>query len=59
MGNGADFFSRDEEGRQSEYVSVGKAQTVEGIKGRIVKKKGDKETHAARKGGQLGWIGFF
>lgn len=45
MGNGVDFFSRDAAGRRSEYESVGKSETVNGIKGRIIKKKGDKETH--------------
>ena len=45
MGNGADFFSRDEKGRRSEYVSLEPARTVNGVKGHLIKKVGDKETH--------------
>lgn len=36
MGNGADFFSRDEKGRRSEYVSLEPARTVNGVKGHLV-----------------------
>lgn len=46
MGNGADFFSRDAKGRRSEYVSIGPAKTVNGVKGRVVKKVGDPDTHS-------------
>ena len=35
MGNGVDFFSRDEKGRRSEYVSVEPARTVNGVKGHL------------------------
>ncbi|MBR1542165.1 MAG: hypothetical protein IJ628_06095 [Bacteroidaceae bacterium] len=45
MGNGADFFSRDEKGRRSEYVSLEPARTVNGVKGHLIKKKGDSDTH--------------
>lgn len=45
MGNGADFFSRDERGRRSEYVSLAPAKTVNGIKGHLIKKAGDSDTH--------------
>lgn len=45
MGNGADFFSRDAQGRRSEYVSLGKAESVNGVKGHLIKKKGDTDTH--------------
>lgn len=45
MGNGVDFFSRDEKGRRSEYVSVEPARTVNGVKGHLIKKVGDKDTH--------------
>ena len=45
MGNGADFFSRDEKGRRSEYVSLEPARTVNGIKGHLIKKVGDSDTH--------------
>lgn len=43
MGNGADFFSRDENGRRSEYESLEPARTVNGVK--VIKKKGDSDTH--------------
>ena len=45
MGNGADFFSRDERGRRSEYVSLAPARTVNGVKGHLIKKAGDSDTH--------------
>lgn len=45
MGNGADFFSRDEKGRRSEYVSLEPARTVNGVKGHLIKKGGDSDTH--------------
>lgn len=45
MGNGVDFFSRDYKGRQSEYVSMSSARYVNGVKGHLIKKVGDKDTH--------------
>ncbi len=45
MGNGADFFSRDEKGRQSEYEPLEPARTVNGVKGHLIKKVGDSDTH--------------
>lgn len=45
MGNGADFFARDAEGRQSEYESLSPAVTINGIKGHLIKRKGDSDTH--------------
>lgn len=45
MGNGADFFSRDEKGRRSEYEQLAPARIVNGVKGHLIKKVGDKETH--------------
>jgi len=45
MGNGADFFSRDEKGRQSEYESVEPPVTINGVKGHLIRRKGDSETH--------------
>lgn len=45
MGNGVDFFSRDERGRRSEYVSIEPARTVNGVKGHVIKKVGDSDTH--------------
>ncbi|MBP5722279.1 MAG: hypothetical protein J6X18_01660 [Bacteroidales bacterium] len=45
MGNGADFFARDAAGRQSEYDSLSPAVTVNGIKGHLIKRKGDSDTH--------------
>mgnify|MGYP006988921557 FL=1 len=45
MGNGADFFTRDERGRRSEYVSIEPARTVNGVKGHLIKKVGDSDTH--------------
>ena len=46
MGNGADFFSRDEKGRRSEYVSLEPTRTVNGVKGHLIKRKGDKDTYS-------------
>lgn len=45
MGNGVDFFSRDAKGRRSEYVSLSPARYANGVKGHLIKKVGDKETH--------------
>lgn len=45
MGNGKDFFSRDAKGRRSEYVSLGEPMTANGVKGHLVKKRGDSDTH--------------
>ena len=45
MGNGADFFARDAAGRQSEYESLSPAVTINGIKGHLIKRKGDFDTH--------------
>lgn len=45
MGNGADFFSRDEKGRRSEYESLAPARTANGVKGHLIKKVGDRDTH--------------
>jgi hypothetical protein len=45
MGNGVDFFARDERGRRSEYVSLASPVIVNGVKGHLIKKKGDKDTH--------------
>ena len=45
MGNGADFFARDYAGRRSEYTSIMPAVTVNGVKGHVIKKVGDSDTH--------------
>ena len=45
MGNGADFFARDYVGRRSEYVSLSPAVTINGVKGHLIKRKGDSDTH--------------
>lgn len=45
MGNGVDFFSRDAQGRRSEYVSIAPSITVNGVKGTLIKKIGDSDTH--------------
>lgn len=45
MGNGVDFFSRDAEGRRSEYVSLGRKETANGVSGHIIKRKGATDTH--------------
>lgn len=45
MGNGQDFFSRDAAGRRSEYVEITPAVTVNGVKGHLIKKKGDSDMH--------------
>ena len=46
MGNGADFFSRDYKGRRSEYVSLAPAVTINGVKGHLIKRKGNKDTYS-------------
>ena len=45
MGNGADFFSRDAKGRRSEYVAPAPSKIVNGVKGTLIKKRGDSDTH--------------
>lgn len=45
MGNGANFFARDYAGRRSEYTSIVPAFTVNGVKGHVIKKIGDSDTH--------------
>lgn len=45
MGNGRDFFSRDEKGRRSEYTSIAPPKIVNGVKGHLIKRVGDKDTH--------------
>lgn len=45
MGNGADFFSRDAKDRRSEYVALAPSKIVNGVKGTLIKKKGDSDTH--------------
>ena len=45
MGNGVNFFSRDERGRRSEYKSISPAQIVNGVKGHVIKRIGDTDTH--------------
>lgn len=45
MGNGADFFTRDAKGRRSEYNSLAPARIVNGVKGHLIKRDGDTETH--------------
>ncbi len=45
MGNGADFFSRDAKGRRSEYVALAPSKIVNGVKGTLIKKRGDSDTH--------------
>ena len=39
------FFSRDERGRCSEYVSIENAKIINGVKGHLIKKAGDSDTH--------------
>ena len=45
MGNGVNFFSRDEKGRRSEYEELMPSKIVNGVKGTLIKKIGDKDTH--------------
>ena len=45
MGNAANFFTLDEAGRSSEYVSLGRKETENGVTGHLIKKKGSKDTH--------------
>lgn len=46
MGNAANFFSRDERGRRSEYISLMPAKIVNGVKGHLIKKAGDSDIQA-------------
>lgn len=46
MGNGVDFFSRDEKGRRSEYVSISPARIVNGVQGHLIKQVGASDTHS-------------
>ena len=45
MGNGSDFFARNEKGRRSEYTKLAPSITINGVKGTLIKKVGDKDTH--------------
>ena len=45
MGNGADFLARDAMGRQSEYTSLAPAVTINGVKGHLIKRNEDSDTH--------------
>lgn len=45
MGNSVDFFSHDAKGRRSEYVAIAPPRTINGVKGTIIKKVGDSDTH--------------
>lgn len=47
MGNAANFFSRDERGRRSEYISLMPAKIVNGVKGHLIKKAGDSDIHTS------------
>ena len=47
MGNGANFFSRDEKGRRSEYTALESSKIATGVKGTLIKKVGDKDTHTS------------
>jgi hypothetical protein len=46
MGNDAEFLRGGRRGDNSEYVTVGSAKIVNGIKGKIVKRRGDSDTHS-------------
>lgn len=46
MGNGADFLAGARYGDNSEYVSIGPARNINGIRGKIVKRRGDSDTHS-------------
>lgn len=47
MGNAQNFFARDDKGRRSEYTIVKKygSKTINGIKGSVIKRIGDSDTH--------------
>lgn len=45
MGNASNFFTLDERGRTSEYVSLGRKETVNGVTGHLIKQKGANDTH--------------
>ena len=46
MGNGVDFFSRDEKGRRSEYTALEPSKIVNGVKGTVIKKNGDRKKNS-------------
>lgn len=47
MGTAVDFFSRDEKGRREEYTPLAPSKIVNGVKGTLLKKVGDKDTHTS------------
>lgn len=46
MGNGAEFLSGHKRGADSEYISIGPAITIGGIKGRLIMRRGGSATHS-------------
>lgn len=47
MGRSSDFFAQSEAARHSEYVSLAPPIVVNGVKGHLIKKKGDRDTHTS------------
>ena len=45
MGNAKDFLKKDKKERLSEYDPLEPQRIVNGVKGHLIKKKGDKDTH--------------
>ena len=45
MGNDVNFFSLAPKGRRSEYVALAPSKIVNGVKGSLIKKRGDTDTH--------------
>lgn len=47
MGNGVDFLNGGgKRGDDSEYVQIGATKTINGVKGHIVKRRGDSDDHS-------------
>ena len=45
MGNGYDYYVLGESKEDSEYVTIGTAKVINGVKGKIVKRRNDSDTH--------------
>jgi hypothetical protein len=47
MGNGRDFYSGVRKGNKSEYVSISETKVVNGVRGKVLKKRGGADDHSS------------
>lgn len=47
MGNGADFWLGNKTGSDSEFVPLAPSKTINGVKGTLIKKRGDPDDHSS------------